>query len=127
MKYTNHLIGLIVPMTMFVLAAIILTACKKDKVGLTPLASLNVTNAVVGGAIAKLGSNATTVSNNNFAQFGLKAGENNLYVWPVGDSLHPYYNEAKFSINEGEIYSLFLAGTPGAVEAIKIKETIPYR
>src|SRR5882724_10240946 len=91
------------------------TSCKKDNIETTPLTSLNITNAIVGGTTAKLGSNATTVANNAFTQYALKAGENNLYIWPVGDSLHPYYTQDKFSTNNGEVYSLFLAGTPGAV------------
>lgn len=110
-----------------VITVILFSSCKKDNVETTPLASLNVTNAVVGGATAKFGSNPTTIANNGFTQFALKAGENNLYIWPTGDSLHPYYNEAKFVANEGEIHSLFLTGATGAVEAIKIKESIPYR
>lgn len=103
------------------------TSCKKDKIDTTPLTSLSITNAIVGGTSAKLGSNATAVSNNNFAQFALKAGSNNLYIWPTGDSLHPYYTQDKFSSSNGEVYSLFLSGTPAAVDAINIKETIPYR
>ena len=107
-------------------SAIIFSACKKDEVKLTPLASLNVTNAVVSGTTAKFGSRTTTISNNNFTQFGLIAGSNSLYIYPSTDSLHPYYNNS-ITTNKGEVYSLFLGGTPAAVDAVVVKETIPYR
>ena len=106
---------------------LVIYSCKKDKVELTPLASLNVTNAIVGGTTAKFGSYTPTISSNGFTQFGLKAGPIDLYIWPTGDSLHPYYKQDKFSSSNGEVYSLFLAGTPAAIDAITIKETIPYR
>ncbi len=104
-----------------------INSCKKDKIETTSLASLNVTNAVVGGTTAKFGSRATTIANNNFAQYGLVSGSNDLYIFPTTDSLNPYYNASKFAVTEGEVYSLFLAGTPAAIDAITIKETIPYR
>jgi hypothetical protein len=120
MKYLNQLLTVL-------LAATALTACKKDEVETTPLTSLTLVNAVYGGASVKLGSNATTIANNNYAQMALVAGENNLYVWPVGDSLHPYYTSAKFTSQDREVYSLFLTGTAAAPEVITVKETIPYR
>lgn len=120
MKYLNQLITLLIAVAFF-------SSCKKDKVEPTPLASLNITNAVFSGSTAKFGSRAQTIANNNFTSYGLIAGENDIYIYPSADSLNPYYNEAKFSVNEGESYSLFLAGAPGAIEAVKIKETIPYR
>jgi hypothetical protein len=109
------------------LIAVSFTACKKSNIKTTPLTPLNITNAIVGGTTAKFGSRATTISNNNYSNFALVAGANDLYIYPNADSLHPYYNESKFNVSEGEIYSLFLTGTPAAVDAIKIKETIPFR
>jgi hypothetical protein len=84
-------------------------------------------NAVAGGTTAKLGTNATNISNNGNAQMAVVAGENNLYVWPVGDSAHPYYTNPKFVSQDREVYSLFLTGTPTAPDAILVKESIPYR
>lgn len=109
------------------IAAMIFTSCKKDEVKTSPLTSLNITNAVVGGTTAKLGSNATTISNNSYAQLAVVAGTNNLYIYPTTDSLHPYYTNDKFTSSDREVYSLFLAGTPTATDAIMVKETIPYR
>lgn len=103
----------------------LLSACKKDSVKTTPLASLNLTNAIVSGATAKMGSNAATISSNAYTQFGLVAGTNPLYVYPSTDSLHPYYNNS-ISTNQGDVYSLFLTGTTSAVDAVVIKENIPY-
>jgi hypothetical protein len=111
---------------LILLTATVLFSCKKSEINLTPLASLNVTNAIVGGTTAKLGSYATTVSNNNFAQFGLLTGTIPLYIYPSTDSLKPYYNKT-LNTNSGEVYSLFLTGTPTAVDAVVIKEDIPYR
>jgi hypothetical protein len=109
------------------IATTIITSCKKDEVKTTPLTSINITNAVVGGTTAKLGSNATTISNNSYAQLAVVAGINSLYVYPVGDSAHPYYTNDKFTSNDREVYSLFLGGTPTATDAIMVKEAIPYR
>lgn len=106
---------------------IIFSSCKKDEIKITPLSSINITNAILGGISAKLGSNAATISNNANTQFGLVAGQNNLYVYPSSDSAHPYYTNDKFSTSQGEVYSLFLSGTPVAVDAVLLKETIPYR
>src|SRR5690242_12096103 len=98
----------ITPITLLITAAII-SSCKKDQVKLTPLSSINITNAIVGGTTAKFGSNAATISNNAYTQFGLKAGSNSLYIYPSTDSLHPYYNNT-INTNNGDVYSLFLAG-----------------
>jgi hypothetical protein len=109
------------------IATTIISSCKKDEVKTTPLTSINITNAVVGGTTAKLGSNATAISNNGYAPLAVVAGTNSLYVYPVGDSAHPYYTNDKFTSNDREVYSMFLGGIPTAVDAIMVKETIPYR
>lgn len=104
-----------------------LASCKKDEVKLTPLTSLNVANFVTAGKKIKLGSNAATINNNANTHMALVAGDNNLYVWPVEDSLKPYFVNPKFSTQSGEVYSLFLHGDTLAPEGIVIKENIPYR
>ncbi|HET6995964.1 MAG TPA: hypothetical protein VFI06_13320 [Chitinophagaceae bacterium] len=110
-------------------ASTVIISCKKDEIKTSSLTSLTVGNFVVGGATVKLGSNATTVANNNTngSQLALRAGVNDIYVWPVGDSLHPYFTASKFETKDREVYSLFLCGTPGTTEGIMIKEDIPYR
>jgi hypothetical protein len=109
------------------LGILIICSCEKSETATLPISSLNITNAIVGGAVVKLGSNATSIPNNSFAQLVLKVGENNLYIWPDGDSLHPYYIQEKLTVTNGEVYSLFLAGPSSAVDAVAIKENIPYR
>jgi hypothetical protein len=121
MKYLNHIVT--------ALAVVTFTACKKDKIETAPLTSLTMVNAVAGGVAVKLGSNATTINNNNAngTQMAIIAGETDLYIWPVGDSLHPYFTYPKFVSQDREVYSIFLCGTPGATEGIVVKESIPYR
>jgi hypothetical protein len=89
-----------------------LTSCKKDEIKSPPIASLTLVNAISGGTSVKLGSNILSIGVNNYQQFGLTAGEHELYVWPLGDSTHPYFTYDKFSVEQGEVYSLFLGGTP---------------
>jgi hypothetical protein len=120
MKHANTLFILL-------LAGLIVISCKKDEVKTTPLASLTMVNTVNGGAAVRLGSNLTSVANNGSAQLALVAGENNLYVWPTGDSAHPYYTAPKFNAEDRGVYSLFLTGTSAAPEGLMVKETIPYR
>lgn len=116
-------------LTLLLSGSLVLSSCKKDKIETIPLTSITVGNFVAGGASIKIGSIVTTVANNNTngTQMALRAGENDLYVWPVGDSLHPYFTYPKFATLEGEVYSLFLCGVPGTTEGIVIKENIPYR
>jgi hypothetical protein len=121
MKQINQLLILLLGTVLFV-------GCKKDEVKLTPLASLNVSNFVVGGKTVRLGSNKSdSAVNMNFKQFGLIAGNSSVYLWPTGDSAHPYYNKT-VSTNNGDVYSLFLAGNAATqIDTILVKENIPYR
>ena len=114
-------------LTALIIIASLFASCEKDEIKLASLASLNITNAIVGGTTAKLGSNAAAINNNAFTQFALKAGDQMLYVYPSADSLHPYYSDPKFAARQGEVYSLFLAGTPTAIDPIFLKENIPFR
>ena len=110
-----------------IFAVVFFASCEKDKLETSPLASLNVSNAIVGGTTVRLGSNATNISNNNYAQLGLIAGDNDLYIWPVGDSANPYFTTPKFNAEERAVYSLFLTGTSATPEGFFVKEDIPYR
>ncbi|NII27769.1 DUF4397 domain-containing protein [Pseudoflavitalea sp. X16] len=103
-------------------------ACKKETFTTTPVASLKIINTVTGGSIVKLGSYPTNIANNAHADFGLFP-DSTIYVYPNGDSLHPWYNHASKDvlIEENQYYSLFLGGTPTDVTAKLIKENIPVR
>lgn len=104
-----------------------ISSCKKDNYKIPPIGSLTLVNVITGGKPIKLGSRVTSIANNSSSQLALKTGENELYVWPVGDSTHPYYTDSKFNIQDREVYSLFLAGTESSVSGVLIKEDIPYR
>jgi hypothetical protein len=108
-------------------AMLIISSCKKDNYNNPAVASLTLINAVTGGNSVKLGSRAITIANNSTFQLAVNVEGEDLYIWPVGDSTHPYYTYAKFNPFDREVYSLFLGGTATAVDGILIKEDIPYR
>lgn len=100
--------------------------CKKEMVETTPLASLKIANFVTGGSPVRLGSYFALVNNNQNVNFTLVTGNHDIYVWPVGDSLHPYYRSNKaLAVAENDIYTLFLGGTPAAPEGLLVKESLP--
>jgi hypothetical protein len=110
------------------LPLIFVLSCNKHHFKAPPVASLTVTNAVVGGKSIRIGGNLTTIANNSFAQLSLlvKESDFDIYVWPVGDSAHPYYVHSKFNVQDQEIYSLFIGGTTGSIEGVLIKENLIY-
>lgn len=107
----------------FVITALF-AGCKKDGAPkLTQLASLNVTNAVVGGATLTLNTSELTVGNQSFAQLTLVAGNSLVDLYPAGNPSSPYYNQSIQTAN-GSYYSLFLTGSsPSAIDKILIKES----
>jgi hypothetical protein len=109
-----------------IMTAPLITSCKKSVVRNTPMASITVTNAVVNGPSIRLGNDITTVYNNYFSSLNIPVGDRNLYVWPVGDSTHPYYTNSKFTAADREVYSLFIAGEPGSTTGVLIKDNMPY-
>jgi len=119
MRYLNHLF-------MMALVAFLAGSCKKSTVETSPLASLNVTNVVVGGKTVKLNSNLVdSATNYNFKAFGLNAGNTNIYVYPTGDSAHPYFTST-VPTSSGGVYSLFLSGNVATkVDTMLVKESIP--
>jgi hypothetical protein len=118
MKYLNLLL----------LAVLIMTACKKTEFKTTRVGSLKIVNTVNGGGAVRLGGVPTLVNNNASADFSLYAGNPDIYVWPITDSLKPYFNANKnVSVEDRDIYTLFLGGSTSASEAILVKENIPVR
>jgi hypothetical protein len=109
-----------------IVAMLTLVACKKNTIAATSIASLTLTNAVIGGPSIRIGNNLNQISNNGSLQLGLLAGENDFYVWPVGDSTKPYYTDPKFFAEEGSVYSLFIAGQSPNISGFVIKDNIPY-
>lgn len=112
---------------LLILAAFGFTACTKTSLSLTSptsLASLNVTNAVVGGSALTLNViNGQTVTNNSYSHFSLVAGQSRVSLFPAATPNTPYYNQTLSTAN-GSYYSLFLSGTsPSAIDATLIKES----
>lgn len=104
----------------------IVSSCKKEGHSTTGIASITLVNTVTGGKSVKMGSRTAVISNNTALQMALNAGGDDLYVWPIGDSTHPYYTYSKFNAADHDVYSLFLGGTVTAVAGVLIKEDIPY-
>jgi hypothetical protein len=128
MEYLNQLNPLQIKITLLTLIVVMnFSSCKKDEIKAPPIGSLTLVNAVAGGKSVKMGSYVLATGVNNYNQFGLAVGENDLYLWPTGDSANPYFTYSKFTVQQGEAYSLFLGGIPTAVDGILIKENIPYR
>jgi len=105
------------------LLALYLVSCKTTNISPSPLASLNVTNAVVGGSALTLNTSALTVANNNYSQLTLNAGNSLVNLYPAATPTAPYYNQT-ITTNNGDYYSLFLSGaSPASVDATLIKES----
>jgi len=100
----------------------ILASCKKQDVKLTPLASLLVTNTVNGGGNLVFGTNATLVYSNSSQAYGMLTGSKEIKLVDTAGGINKvYYNQTKEFVN-GSVYSLFLTGTPAAVESVFLKE-----
>ncbi len=108
--------------------SLLFSSCKKHEFEVSPLASFKIVNTVAGAPAARMNGTSRTVANNSSGDFVLHAGVPNIYVWPVGDSLNPFYNSNKgLPVKEKEIYSLFLGGSNNTREVILIKENLPLR
>lgn len=103
------------------LFAMILSSCKKQEIKSTPLASIQITNAVVGGTALQFGDNASTVANNGYTAYSILTGNQVLKLSSTVVPNAVYYNETKDFVNGG-VYSLFLTGTPSAIESVFLKE-----
>lgn len=100
--------------------------CKKNEFKALPIASITVANVVVNGLPIRIGSNLTSISNNSYSQISMWPTDGDLYVWPVDDSTHPYYNNSKFAIQDHEMYSLYVYGQLNNTEGMLINENLPY-
>ena len=107
-------------------AMVALVACKKNGINTRSLASLTVTNVAVNGPAIRVGDNLNRINNNSSLQLGLYAGDNELYVWPVGDSANPFYTSPKFFAAEGSVHSLFIGGQSPNISGVLVKDNIPY-
>lgn len=122
--------------SLFICALALVTACKKSTVETTSLASINIVNASVNVAAAKV--NFTGPGSPNFyAQITTTTSYGANTVFGVlGNTTIPMtiinntdstkaIASANLQFNNGEIYTLYLAGQSTAVDTILRKETIP--
>jgi hypothetical protein len=113
--------------TAVLLLVVLAAACKKQEIETTPLASLQVTNAVVGGKDVQFNGYTTApVAGYAAGAFGMLTGNQELKVFTVEAPNTVYYSKP-FDFVNGGVYSLFLGGLPTAVESIFIKDEIPER
>jgi hypothetical protein len=99
-------------------------SCNKSGVTAIPVSSLEIINAISASPGAQLNANPNAVYYGSYGQFGILAGSSTgIYVFPTGDSLHPYVNTSLAAVSGG-IYSLYLTGTDQQA-ALLLKDTIP--
>jgi hypothetical protein len=110
----------------FFLTLTLFASCKKDGPDFSPLASLNVADAVISGSNVKLNTNVRdSATINSYKLFQLNAGANTgIRLYPTSNPSISYYDQAHEIVNGG-IYSLFLTGTSAAPEAVFVKDQIP--
>jgi hypothetical protein len=121
------MVNIPIKISILLVPALICLSCKKEQSPILTQASLNIVNTIVGGDAVKMGSNRVSVANNNYAHFGLITNDADIYIYPINDSINPYFHSNKsLDIETGGIYTLFLCGIAPAAEAIWVKEEIPY-
>ncbi|EDM38481.1 hypothetical protein PBAL39_20450 [Pedobacter sp. BAL39] len=108
------------------LSILILASCKKDGPKFSPLASLNVADAVVGGGNVKLNTNVRdSATINSYRLFQLNASNaTGIRLYPTNNPTATYYSQVHEIVNGG-IYSLFLTGTAAEPESVFVKDEIP--
>ncbi len=117
-------------MTLLICSITILTSCRKDEMKAKAVANVSVTNSLIDGTSIKfnclnLGQFAFAPGT-SFVNCLIPSGNQQLYAYPEGDSLHPYYNRT-VQVNSGDMFSLFLSGQFPNIDTLFIKENIPYR
>jgi hypothetical protein len=106
---------------LMLLFVLVLASCKKQEIKTTPLASIQITNAVAGGSTLQFGTNVAMIPNNAYTAFGILTGNQSLKLSSTIAPNEVYYNQNKDFVNGG-VYSLFLTGTPASVESVFLKE-----
>ncbi len=115
-------------------AMILFSACKKEALKTTPVASINIVNASVNLAASKAsfagGAGnyyliATTTAYGANTVYGVSANTSvPLTVINSADSTKILYNNT-LNFSNGDMYTLYLAGTATAPDTIQRKESIP--
>lgn len=102
--------------------SVILASCKRREIETTPLASLIVTNVVNNGGNLVLGTNAASTYNNYFQGYSIKTGNKQIKLVDTAGGIKKVYYDRSADLVNGGLYSLFLTGTPEAVESVFVKE-----
>jgi hypothetical protein len=104
------------------------TSCKKTEIKSSPIASLNVVTAVINGGNVKLNTNLQdSAKAYNSKSFAIIPGSK-IVLYPTNNPLTPYYNPThQTSTENGEVYSVFLAGQAPTFESVFVKENLPER
>jgi len=105
----------------WLLLLLITGSCKKQEIKTTQLASIQITNAVIGGSALQFGTQVNTVANNFSSAYGVLTGTQSLKLYSKDNPGMVYYNQSHELVNGG-VYSLFLTGVPGTVESVFLKE-----
>lgn len=116
--------------TLFMIA-IIAAACKKENnIKITPLSSVNVTNAIFNsspvivnttdGSIP-FSNSPTHIAYQSYGQYSMIAGAATVSVTYASDTLKPIITQ-KVNAANGSYYSMFLSGTAGAVDIVLVKD-----
>lgn len=105
---------------------LLFSACKKlDYIQTDPLATLVVTNVVIGGKNVRLMSNRRdSALINNYKPFPVMPGLRQILLYPAIDSINGYYKQTR-QFEDSGIYSLYLGGKPEAIDTVFMKENFP--
>ncbi|MDP4129828.1 MAG: DUF4397 domain-containing protein [Bacteroidota bacterium] len=91
--------------------------------GSTAPATINIINAVAGGADAQVEGLTNAIPYGASAGVDVVAGNSILHIYPVGDPARPYYNNS-VATSPGERYSLFLSGIPGTTSSLLLQDSV---
>jgi len=118
---------------------ILTVGCQKANVSVTPLSSLNMVNAMVGVPAVKANwTNSSSKSSSQFySQISATVGYGASYTYGVlanksipltvvstADTVNALFS-GNFNLPTGGVFTFFLAGYPGAIDTVLIKEAIP--
>ena len=106
---------------------IVIMSCEKNKIKAQPgsIATLIVTNSIVGGTTIKLNTNERdSAKSYNSKSFFLASGQSEINLYSTSGSKNSYYNNVQ-QIEGGGVYSIFLTGQGSSVDGLFVKENLP--
>jgi hypothetical protein len=119
MKFLNSITAILVTLS-------IISSCRKDEIEIIPLASLNVTVAIIEGGNVKYNTNLQdSIKAYNSRLFPILLGTN-ISLSATKDPRTTYYDNT-LDMENGKTYSLFLSGFSSSIDAIFTEDNIPSR